>query len=221
MRSVSSAAMNHTKYICAIAWSVPARRDMINPIIIEIQRLCPNSDMNSSSKSEYLGNRFMQFAHARCLVKELEDLGAPSRTPSRVAWPHGFNSMHAAASPRGNRPPEYDSISFLGGDEPHYNYPLRNVGETNFKITYDPLAADSTIGEVNLRQALRECYPGATYLHLAKPFRVFGWKMGAFGSYILVETLIQRGRTTKPQITTWIAASLISPAVLENHVRHS
>lgn len=169
----------------------------------------------------YLDNRFMQFAHGRCLVNELEDIGAPSRTPSRVAWPHGFNSMHAAASPRGNRPPEYDAISFLGGDEPHYNYPLRNVGETNFKITYDPLAADGTIGEVNLRQALRECYPGATYLHLAKPYRVFGWKMGAFGSYILVETLIQRGRTTKPQITTWIAASLISPAVLENHVRHS
>ena len=35
----------------------------------------------------YLDNRFMQFAHGRCLAFELESLDAPSKTPTRVAWP--------------------------------------------------------------------------------------------------------------------------------------
>ena len=165
----------------------------------------------------YLDNRFMQFAHGRCLADELESLGASSTTPIRVAWPQGFSEMHAAARPGGNRPPEYDAIAAIGGDTPHYNYPLRNVGEVNFQIKQHGLMLDARLGEVNLRQALRECYPGATYLHLARPYEVTKWDTGLIPPAILVKPGLP-GRTTQPRIITWINTGLTTADVLENHV---
>lgn len=165
----------------------------------------------------YLDNRFMQFAHGKCLAIELESLEASSKTPTQVAWPRGFNEMHAAARPGGNRLPEYDAIASLGGDTPHYNYPLRNVGEVNFQIKQDGLMLDAKLGEVNQRQALRECYPGATYLHLSKPYEVTKWEMGSIPPSILVKPGFL-GRMTKPRITTWINAGLAATDVLENHL---
>lgn len=97
----------------------------------------------------YLDNRFMQFAHGRCLAVEQESLGAPSKTPSKIAWPKGFADMHAAARPGGDRPSEFDAIAAIGGDTPHYGYPLRNVGEINFKIKMQRDSGDS-LGEVNV-----------------------------------------------------------------------
>lgn len=164
----------------------------------------------------YLDNRFMQFAHGRCLAIELESLGAPSRTPTQVAWPRGFNDMHAAARPGGNRPTEYDAIAALGGDTPHYGYPLRNVGEVSFQIK---LHTDTdSFGEMSQLQALRECYPGATYLHLAHAYEVAAWHTSSFEPFIRVRRGAP-GRLTRPRITTWINADLISANPLENHVR--
>ena len=164
----------------------------------------------------YLDNRFMQFAHGRCLAIELESLGASSRTPTQVAWPQGFNDMHAAARPGGNRPTEYDAIAALGGDTPHYGYPLRNVGEVNFRIK---LHTDTdSFGEVSQLQALRECYPGATYLHLANAYEIAAWHTNVFEPFIRVRRGAP-GRLTRPRITTWINADLTSANLLENHIR--
>lgn len=165
----------------------------------------------------YLDNRFMQFAHGKCLAIELESLGASSRTPTQVDWPLGFTEMHAAARPGGNRPREYDGIASLGGDSPHYNYPLRNVGEVNFQIKQHDLMLDARLGEVNQRQALRECYPGATYLHLARPYEVIKWDMSSIPPSILVKPGLP-GRLTKPRIKTWINAKLTSEDLLENRI---
>lgn len=164
----------------------------------------------------YLDNRFMQFAHGRCLAIELESLGASSRTPTQVAWPRGFNDMHAAARPGGNRPTEYDAIAALGGDTPHYGYPLRNVGEVNFQIK---LHTDTdSFGEVSQLQALRECYPGATYLHLANAYEIAAWHTNVFEPFIRVRRGAP-GRSTRPRITTWINADLTSENLLEDHIR--
>ena len=91
-------------------------------------------DMSVEPSYLYVDNRFMQFAHGRCLAVELESLGGSQNTPGDVVWPNGFADMHAGARPGGNRPPEYDAIAALGGDTPHYGYPLRNVGEVTFQI---------------------------------------------------------------------------------------
>ena len=78
----------------------------------------------------YLGNRFMQFAHARCLAEELEMLGITGRKalPTNVTWPNGFAEVFdfAYAGSPAARPREFDQISRIGGDQPHFNYPLRS-----------------------------------------------------------------------------------------------
>ena len=164
----------------------------------------------------YLDNRFMQFAHGRCLAVEQESLGAPPRTPAKVTWPNGFANMHAAARPGGDRPSEFDAIAAIGGDTPHHGYPLRNVGEVNFKIKMHVNSGDS-LGEVNQLQALRECYAGGTYLHLAKAYRVAAWYTNRFDPFILVKPA-KSTRRTRPRITTWINTGITSTEVQEGHL---
>lgn len=161
----------------------------------------------------YLDNRFMQFAHARCLAVELESLGAPSKTPTRVAWPDGFRDMHKMARPGGNRSKEFDGITDLGGDTPYHGYPLHNVGEARFQITMR--YTDKKIGEMNQTQALRECYPGTTYFHLLRAYRVAAWLTGFTPSIRVTPTA---PRLTQPKIITWVNADLTPNGILEDHI---
>lgn len=163
----------------------------------------------------YLENRFMQFAHGRCLATEQESLDAPLSTPRHVAWPRGFKEMYAAARPGGNQPTEFDAIAALGSDNPHHGYLLRNVGELNYQIKKHQ-DADS-IGEVNQVQALRECYPGGTYLHLANAYEVKAWITSNFNAYIKVAKSFP-SRRTKPRIVTWVNASIESNGVQEGNL---
>ena len=163
----------------------------------------------------YLDNRFMQFVHGRCLAVERESLGAPAATPKNVVWPDGFPAMHSAARPGGSRPQEFDAIAALGGDDPHHGYPLRNVGELSFEIRTHKAAP--AFGEVNQIQALRECYPGGTYLHFGKAYKVRAWRTSSFESFILV-TETSPSKRTKPRIVTWVNASILEGEVLERHL---
>lgn len=171
-------------------------------------------DMSVESSYLYLDNRFMQFAHGRCLADELESIDAPPKTPARIAWPAGFREMHSAARPGGNRPPEFDAIAALGGDSPQYGYPLRNVGETNFQIKKHANA--DAIGEVSQQQALRECYPGATYLHLTQAYEVTAWHASTFESFIRVKGT-SPCRRTQPRIATWINAGVTPADIQQGH----
>ena len=163
----------------------------------------------------YLDNRFMQFAHGRCLAVEQESLGVPLRVPGQVSWPEGFTDIYTAAKPAGGRPPEYDAIAALGGDTPHYGYPLRNVGEVSFQLKTHTGA--ESFGDVNQLQALRECYPGGTYLHLTKAYEVAAWHTNSFESFIRVKPS-SPGRWTKPKITTWVNAGMTSADILDGHM---
>ena len=175
-------------------------------------------EMSVEASYLYLDNRFMQFAHARCLTVELDSLGAPEQTPTRIAWPPGFSEVHAAARPRGNLPPEFDAIASLGGDTPHYGYPLRNLGEITYEIKRH--AGEGRMGDVSQLQALRECYPGATYLHLARAFKVAAWHTSSFENFIRVKPA-SPNRRTRPRIATWINTGITSSDIQENHLVRS
>ena len=162
----------------------------------------------------YLDNRFMQFAHARCLADELESLGKRSVSPGKGLWPSGFDDVYAAAKPGAACPPEFDAIAQLGGDSPQRSYPLRNVGELSFKIALSE--NQDGFGDVNESQALRECYPGATYNHLARAYEVKSWNVSGYVPYIKVRAC-SPGRQTKPRIRTWINASIMSRDLLDSH----
>ena len=156
----------------------------------------------------YLDNRFMQFAHARCLVDERDALAAPASLPTPGQWPNGFEGAYKAARPGGSRPIEFDAIARLAGDAPHRGYPLRNVGEFNYDIKVHENAP--SIGDISEVYALRECYPGATYLHNMTTYEVTARRSGRppfIAPFIQVRHVPFRG-LTKPQLTTWINADV-------------
>ncbi len=174
-------------------------------------------DLSVEPSFLYLKNRFMQFAHGRCLVDELSALGAQNRLPDGLSWPRGFGKIFSAASPGGDRPPELDAMARMGQKSPQRAYPLRNVGEINFKISRG--AAAPPIGTVTEAQALRECYPGATYLHLARAYEVVAWYPHARPPYIKVRP-DKRGRgQTRPNIRVWVNAGITPADILARHIK--
>ena len=172
-------------------------------------------DMSVEPSHLYLDNRFMQFAQARCLIDELDAMAEGAVLPTHANWPQGFREIFSAARPGAYQMSEFDAIAQLGGDSPQYSYPLRNVGELNFKIAVgentDPF------GEANESQALRECYPGAIYLHLARPYEVISWHTSAFQPYIKVRP-VRGNRRTRPRIKTWINEGIRPADLLEGHL---
>ncbi len=171
-------------------------------------------DMSVEPSYLYLDNRFMQFAHGSCLAAERESLAAPPRLTSRPRWPEGFGEIYQYALPDGNRPPEFDAIARLGGDTPHRGYPLRNIGDVNFQIKFNQNA--DSIGDANESQALRECYPGATYYHNARAYEVLAWHVSAVDSFVRVKGTYPR-RLTRPQIRTWVNTGISESEVIQGH----
>ena len=142
----------------------------------------------------YLENRFVQYAHARCMADELEILGQKQkrRIPAGVMFPEGFSEVldFAYAGSPSARPREYDQIAALGGDRPHLNFPLRSVPEERFSVMRRPSGSSFSgmkLEELTLQQAVREAFPGAVFLHRAQGWRVYDWQNTAFERAIRVD----------------------------------
>jgi DEAD/DEAH box helicase domain-containing protein len=165
----------------------------------------------------YLSNRFMQFAHARCLASEVEALtGTQPHVPTGANWPEGFAEVFEYVKPSGARPREFDYVREIGGDEPHYNYPLRNMAEASFQITRGGDLGGGRLGTVNLQQAIREVYPGAIYLHMAQGYKVYEWRNSAFDRTIRVGPW--RGiANTKPLIRTFVNAAVDQSGIVNGN----
>lgn len=159
---------------------------------------CEYVDKSVEPSFLYLDNRFIQYAHCRCLIDECEALEFPtSAPPPSVNWPSTFSETFEAARPGTKRPREFDFIAQLGADNPHWNYPLRQVGEPNLVLKEGGNRDFEIIGDIALNQAIREAYPGATYLHLRRPKKVREWRLSGFERSIRLHAL-DRPIPTRP-----------------------
>lgn len=172
----------------------------------------------------YLRNRFVQFAHARCLADELEMLSVSRRKtlPSAVTWPDGFVEVFEFAYPGGPaaRPREFDQINLIGGDQPHFNYSLRQVPEDAYKVVHSrsgPVAS-ADVARLTVQQAIREAFPGATYLHMAKGWRVHEWRSTSFDRTIRVSPA-KSPILPQPLIRTFVNFSLERDGIVEGRFR--
>jgi DEAD/DEAH box helicase domain-containing protein len=173
----------------------------------------------------YLQNRFIQYAHARCLAEELEMLGVTGRKvlPGFIDWPEGFKGVFEFAYIGGPsaRPREFDPIHRVGQDAPHYNYALRNVAEETFAVTTGGRAGPQRrVGNLPLQQAIREAFPGAIYLHLAKGWKVYEWRSTTWDRAIRVGDTSAR-IFPKPLLRTFVNVSLERDGIVEGRFRHS
>ena len=169
----------------------------------------------------YLGNRFVHYAHARCLADELDMLGAKGRSvpPGNIDWPPGFAEVYEFARVGGTRarPREFDHIARMGGDSPHLNYPLRNVGEENFQVGRTS-GLDRRIGTLTRQQAIREAYPGAIYMHMGRRWRVKEWRSTAWERSIQV-TPWRAPLDTRPLIRTFVNLSVEPEGLIAGNFR--
>jgi DEAD/DEAH box helicase domain-containing protein len=171
----------------------------------------------------YLQNRFIQYAHARCLADELEMLGVLRRKvlPAFISWPDGFKSVLDCAYVGGPsaRPREFDPIHRIGADAPHYNYPLRNIAEESFMVTTGGgrSGPQRGIGNLTLQQAIREV-PGAIYLHLAKGWKVYEWRSTAWDRAIRVGETSSRV-FPRPLLRTFVNVSLERDGIVDGRLR--
>ena len=167
----------------------------------------------------YLQNRFIQYAHARCLADELEMVGVHGRKtpPGFIDWPEGFREIFDFAyigSPAA-RPREFDQIHRIGGDAPHYQYPLRNVAEEGFIVQTGP---QRRVGNLTLQQALREAFPGAIYLHMAQGWKVFEWRSTTWDRSIRVAPTNSRA-FPRPLLRTFVNVSLEKDGIVDGRFR--
>ena len=160
----------------------------------------------------YLGNRFIQFTHARCLRDELEALGRNSgEAPAGVQWPEGFPDILSVA--REGYPREFDPISQIGGDSPHFNYPLRQLGEINVEIRQGRGGFDKDLGEMAYHQAIREAYPGATYRHSGEAYKVNRWNWG-FNKLAIHVTASKNAAPTRPILRKSVTIDLSKQGII-------
>lgn len=166
----------------------------------------------------YLDNRFIQFAHARCLMDESEQLGfSDAKIPPGVIWPDSFEKIYELARPGSRRPKEFELIAQIGADSPHFNYPLRQVGEPNYKLKEGARGDAEPIGDIALNQAIREAYPGATYLHLKRPMKVAEWKSNSFDRSIRLYDA-QKPAITRPILHKTVNVGASSEEVVSNRI---
>lgn len=152
----------------------------------------------------YLGNRFIQYMHARCLRDEMESLGASlAHPPKGISWPEGFERVWGYLGPHGRRPREFDHVAQLGADAPHLNYGLRSVGEPTIDIRVGRGGHEARLGTISSTQALREAYPGATYFHLGRPYKVRSWSRYG-GDWAIRVDATQKAAPTRPIFRTFV-----------------
>ena len=107
-----------------------------------------------------------------------------------MTWPDGFAEVFdiAYAGSPAARPREFDQMNQIGGDQPHFNYPLRSVPEDAYKVvhTRGGPTGPAHVAQLTVQQAIREAFPGAIYLHMARGWRVHDWRSTSFDRTIRV-----------------------------------
>lgn len=120
----------------------------------------------------YLHNRLIQFGHAVCAAHEKRVRGTAFRDGPLQSLPPQFGAMLA-----NEVSPQYalaDDLLQLrnrlqAGGAPQLELQLRSGAEPNYRVG----AGDHQLGTLTQQQMLREAYPGAIHLYMAKPYRVF------------------------------------------------
>lgn len=164
----------------------------------------------------HLGNRIIQYQQACCLRAELgEDDVLINEALDALEWPDGFAEAVSWSAPAAFRPRDIDGVARLRGECAHFDFPLRKIADVSFQLR---LADDPgvTIGDpIPIEKAIREAYPGATYLQ-RRSYRVVGWRHSPFERSILLKP--EKGRiTTSPLLKATASAALNVEGIFDRH----
>jgi DEAD/DEAH box helicase domain-containing protein len=118
----------------------------------------------------YLQNRYAQYSHALCAAAEIAQINGSLKRSRFSSLPAEFTSfLENELNPTQPLPADLYTFKQDAQDKPHYQFPLRTCGELEYKVkTQRGLGA----GELTQSQLMKEAYPGAVYMYMAKPYRV-------------------------------------------------
>ena len=153
----------------------------------------------------YLNNRIIQFQQARCLLEEVSVDNGSVALPPDIDWPEGFQEMFVAAQPGAIRPPDLQHVVASGPEGPHLAYPLRKISDVTYALKL-ARGGSEKIGTIDIEKAMREAYPGATYYHLRKPYRVVEWRTRSFEQAIVLQPS-PGAAPTRPMLRTLVSVS--------------
>ena len=107
----------------------------------------------------------------------------------------------------------------IGADSPHFNFPLRQLGETNVEIQQGSGGFETELGDIAYHQAIREAYPGATYLHLGNAYKVKQWNQG-FNKLIIRVAPAHRAVPTRPLLRKSVTIDLSREGIIPGRIKH-
>lgn len=129
----------------------------------------------SESNALYVDNRFLQYAHALCAAQELRARGVSATDAAEEEAFSGLPDAFIALllNELDPREPIADDLYTLkqraSGNSPHHEFPLRTGGA---QASWEVHCRGEKLGSVTHAQMLREAYPGATYAHYGRVYRV-------------------------------------------------
>ena len=167
----------------------------------------------------YLDNHIIQFQQAFCLLDEIAAIGGKVSLPDNVTWPNGFAAMLEAAQPGAPRPRDLDQIALRANDSPHTSFSLRHIGDVQYRLR-GVRGAHDNIGTIDFEKALREAYPGATYLHNKMKYRVLDWHSSPYERSIILRRATAAA-DTRPMINMVVGVSHAPDAIMDGRLRGS
>jgi DEAD/DEAH box helicase domain-containing protein len=166
----------------------------------------------------YLENRLIQFQQACCLREECSTDDGEAVLPDNVDWPEGFVEAFALAAPGARKPSDIERIAMLGTGTPHLDYPLRHIAEPEYALRL-PRGGGDPIGQIPKDKAMREAFPGSTYMHMRRSYRVLGWKTTGYENTITLLP-IKGSEQPKPMFETTVNVSHDPLDVIDQHLLH-
>ena len=146
----------------------------------------------------YLDNEQINYQQALCLKDEMERSGRDTRIPpGHTAWPEAFEG--GLKNAHGRPPNHLINQSQLTGASHQVANKLRSSGEEELQILAGDGRPGELIGNLNVKKALEEAYPGAIYRHRGISYRIEGWarKSDTHKGFVRARRIdYERNRTT-------------------------
>ena len=119
----------------------------------------------------YLDNRYLQYANALCAAVEASAIQTQARPFESL--PSQFKAfLNNELNPTEAIPDELYPLKQRAQGGPHLQFPLRSGVEMEFCVQYRGGPEQRRLGTLSYSQVLREAYPGAVYLYMARAYRV-------------------------------------------------
>lgn len=129
-------------------------------------------------------------------------------------FPVGFFDLYSKVA-AGEPLPRELAQGWSTGDSPHIAYPLRAVPDLRFKLVDE--SSGDRIGTIEHEKAIREAYPGATYLHFGRMYRATQWRNASYENSIVMRP-VKNGQRTHALLSTHLSTSLGREDVLEERL---